>query len=160
MELMHGRGRLFASIAALLVFGVFAKAQDNVRGGIEPIVSSIDPSQLTYDILVDGNLAQDDPGNRKFKTLQAAYAAAPEGTEQKPTIIGIMPNVYKLPGGAPRTPSMKITKNYIFQECLYRRDRRLDGGRTDQRMGGLYARVSYRKRSDVGRKHGIPQLPV
>jgi len=104
---------LFMALAALLAFGGFAKAQDNVRGGAEPVVSSIDPSKLTYDILVDGNLTQDDPGNHKFKTLQSAYAAAPAGTEERPTVIGIKPNVYQLPGGAPRTPSMKITKNYI-----------------------------------------------
>lgn len=113
MKRTHGHLRLFVAVAALLVSGGSAKAQDNVRGGREPIVDSIDPAKLTYDILVDGTLAQDDPGNRKFKTLQAAYAAAPEGTEGKPTVIGIMPDVYRLPGGAPRTPSMKITKNYI-----------------------------------------------
>ncbi len=88
------------------------KAQDNVTGGNEPIVNSIDPSKLTYDYLVDGNLAQDDPASKKYKTLQAAYAAAGAGTEQKPTVIGIKPNVYQLPGGA-RTPSMSITKNWI-----------------------------------------------
>jgi hypothetical protein len=110
--LMKLRYRLLL-IAALLVAGNATKAQDNVRGGVEPIVGSIDPSKLTYDILVDGNLAQDDAGNRKFKTLQAAYAAAPAGTEAKPTVIGIKPNVYQLPSSAPRTPSMNITKNYI-----------------------------------------------
>jgi hypothetical protein len=98
---------------ALLVYAGSGMAQDNVRGGAEPIVRSIDPSKLTYDVLVDGNLAQDDPGNRKFRTLQAAYAAAPAGTEGKPTVIGIMPNVYQLPSSAPRTPSMTIRKNYI-----------------------------------------------
>jgi hypothetical protein len=105
--------RLFIALMALLVPGCSVKAQDNVRGGTELIVSSIDPSKLTYDILVDGNLAQDDPGNRKFKTLQSAYAAAPAGTEEKPTVIGIKPNVYQLPSSAPRTPSLRITKNYI-----------------------------------------------
>jgi pectin methylesterase-like acyl-CoA thioesterase len=103
----------FIALVALLIFAGSAKAQDNVRGSAEPIVLSIDPSKLAYDILVDGNLAQDDPVNRKFKTLQAAYAAALPGTEEKPTVIGIKPNVYHLPGGAPRIPSMKITKNYI-----------------------------------------------
>lgn len=103
----------FIGLAALLIFLETVKAQDNVRGSAEPIVRSIDPSKLAYDLLVDGNLAQDDPGNRKFRTLQAAYAAAVAGTEEKPTVIGIKPNVYQLPGGAPRTPSMKITKNYI-----------------------------------------------
>jgi len=90
-----------------------ARAQDNVRGGSEPVVSSIDPAKLTYDYLVDGTLPQDDPAARKFKTLQAAYEAAPEGTEAKPTVIGIRPNVYQLPGQAPRGPSLSIKKNYI-----------------------------------------------
>lgn len=113
MDLGNIRARVLVAIASLLVLQGSAGAQDNVRGGSEPIVRSIDPSRLTYDILVDGNLAQDDPANRKFKTLQAAYAAAPAGTEEKPTIIGIKPNVYQLPSNAPRTPSMRITKNYI-----------------------------------------------
>jgi hypothetical protein len=107
------RKSIIICIGALLIFWGSAKAQDNVRGSEEPIVRSIDPSKLVYDLLVDGNLAQDDPGNRKFKTLQAAYAAAAAGTEEKPTVIGIKPNVYQLPGGAPRTPSLKINKNYI-----------------------------------------------
>src|SRR5215471_6401048 len=103
----------------LLCIGVLAlrefsaRAQDNVRGGAEPIVSAINPAGLTYDYLVDGNLSEDDPAARKFKTLQAAYAAAPAGTEAKPTVIGIKPNVYQLPGGPPRTPSMSIRKDYI-----------------------------------------------
>jgi hypothetical protein len=113
MELTNSRMRLLVAIMSLLVFGGSAKAQDNVRGDIEPIFNSIDPSKLAYDILVDGNLAQDDPGNRKFKTLQAAYAAAPAGTDGKPTVIGIKPNVYQLPSSVPRTPSMTIRKNYI-----------------------------------------------
>ena len=90
-----------------------ARAQDSVKGGAEPIVSSINPAKLTYDYLVDGNLPQDDSAAKKFKTLQAAYAAAPEGTEAKPTVIGIKPNVYQLPNPAPRGPSLSITKNYI-----------------------------------------------
>jgi hypothetical protein len=93
--------------------GAPASAQDNVRGGAEPIVSFIDPSKLTYDILADGNLDRDDPANLRFKTLQAAYAAAPPGTEGHPTVIGIKPNVYLLPAKTPRTPSMRIAKNYI-----------------------------------------------
>ncbi|HEX3357905.1 MAG TPA: pectinesterase family protein, partial [Tepidisphaeraceae bacterium] len=99
-------------IAALLAFASFSRAQDNVSGGKEPIDNSIDPSKLVYDYLVDGDLPSDDPAAKKFKTLQAAYEAAAEGTEQRPTVIGIKPNVYQLPGGA-RTPSMSITKNWI-----------------------------------------------
>jgi len=95
-----------------MVVGCLAQAQDNVRNSTEPI-RPIRPADLTYDYLVDGDLAQDDPANRRYRTLQAAYAAAPAGTESKPTVIGIRPNVYLLPGGAPRTPSMRITKDYI-----------------------------------------------
>ena len=65
-----------------------------------------------FDLLVDGNLPADDPQNNQFKTLQAAYAAAPVGAEEHPTIIGIRPNVYLLQGGA-LAPGLKITKNYI-----------------------------------------------
>src|SRR5208283_3561499 len=101
---------LFPIILSLC--GRLAQAQDNVRGGSEPIMRSIDPAKLTYDYLVDGNLPQDDPAARKFKTLQAAYEAAPAGTEAKPTVIGIKPNVYQLPGGD-RVPSMVINKNWI-----------------------------------------------
>ncbi len=90
-----------------------AQAQDNIRGGSEPIVNSIEPAKLTYDYLVDGDLPQDDPAARKFKTLQAAYEAAPAGTEAKPTVIGIKPNVYQLPGPATRGASLSIRKNYI-----------------------------------------------
>jgi hypothetical protein len=76
----------------VLALGTRARAQDSVSGA-EPIVASIDPSALAYDYLVDGTLPQDDPANKKYKTLQAAYAAAPEGTEVKPTVIGIKPNM-------------------------------------------------------------------
>jgi len=90
-----------------------AQAQDNVRGGSEPIISSIDPTKLTYDYLVDGNLPQDDPAAKKFKTLQAAYAVAPAGVEAKPTVIGIAPNVYQISGSSARGASLSITKDYI-----------------------------------------------
>ena len=100
--------RFFAALAAALVVCALAQAQDNVRGGAEPIVSSIDTSKLTYDILVDGTSDRDDPAHLHFKTLRTAYAAAFPGTEAKPTIIGIKPNVYLLPASEPRTPSLKI----------------------------------------------------
>lgn len=97
----------------LAVAGSTVSAQDHVRGRAEPIDRTIDPAGLTYDYLVDGNLPADDSANKRFATLQAAYAAAPAGTAENPTVIGIKPNVYLLPGGAPLTPSMRITKNYI-----------------------------------------------
>src|SRR5580692_5482274 len=102
VESRHAAKRFFPAFLALLITGVSALGQDNVRGGTEPIVSSIDPSKLTYDILVDGNLQRDDPANLRFKTVQAAYAAAPPGTEAKRTVIGIKPNVYLLPADQPR----------------------------------------------------------
>src|SRR6185369_1924055 len=105
-------GRLLAG--AILFFGAHvALAQDNVRGGAEPIVASNDPAKLTYDYLVDGDLPQDDPAAKKFKTLQAAYAAAPAGTEAKPTGMGIKPGVHPLPGPATRGSSLSITNNWI-----------------------------------------------
>src|SRR4051812_6184443 len=97
----------------LLTAGSVAQAQESMHGAPEPIVRSIDAAKLTYDLLVDGDLPHDDPAAKKFKTLQAAYAAAPAGTAEQPTVIGIKPNVYQLPGGASRTPSMDIRKNYI-----------------------------------------------
>ncbi|HEX3730363.1 MAG TPA: hypothetical protein VHV47_11205, partial [Opitutaceae bacterium] len=95
---MKSPAAAFLSCLALAALAHPLRAQDNVRGGSEPIVASIDPAKLTYDYLVDGDLAQDDPAAKKFKTLQAAYAAAPAGTAERPTVIGIKPNVYQLPG--------------------------------------------------------------
>lgn len=113
------KSKSFVSLSAMLavvvlaVAGSMAQAQDNVRGSAEPIDRTIDPARLTYDYLVDGDLPRDDPANKRFRTLQAAYEAAPAGTEENPTVIGIRPNVYLLPGGPPRTPSMSIRKDYI-----------------------------------------------
>jgi hypothetical protein len=105
---------LLSALTMILIGGRSpARAQDNVRGGSEPIVTSIDPSKLTYDYLVDGNLPHDDPANKKFKTFQAAYAAAPAGTEAHPTVIGIEPNVYFLTGSEEPAPSLSITKDWI-----------------------------------------------
>jgi hypothetical protein len=106
----HSVTSLFV-VLILCGFGSSGRAQDNSGGG-EPIVPSIVPSALTYDYLVDGNLAQDDPVNKKYKTLQAAVAAAPAGTSTRQTVIGIMPNVYYLPG-TPTSEGITISKNYI-----------------------------------------------
>ena len=102
---------LTLTVALVASLGHSARAQDSTPAAGEPIVS-IDPATLSYDYLVDGSLAADDPANRKFTTLQAAYAAAPEGTADQPTVIGIAPNVYLLPG-ATTGASLNITKNYI-----------------------------------------------
>jgi hypothetical protein len=102
---------LIVVILAIFVDGRFTEAQEKTNDK-RPSVQAFDPATLTFDYLIDGNLLQDDPANKKFKTLQAAYGAAPAGTEQKPTVIGIKPNVYQLPGGD-RVPSMVINKNWI-----------------------------------------------
>ncbi len=104
---------LALALAAVVAGALPLRAQDNVRGSEEPIDRSIDPAKLTYDYLVDGNLAQDNPAAKQFKTLQAACAAAPAGTAARPTVIGIRPNVYPLPGRGPRGPSLLISKDYI-----------------------------------------------
>ncbi len=97
-------------VAVLLLSAAPAWAQDSAPQG-EP-TTTVDPTTLTYDYLVDGTLLQDDPVNRAFSTVQAAYDAASEGTPDKPTVIGIAPNVYLLPG-ATSGPSLNITKSYI-----------------------------------------------
>ena len=112
MKLSKFRGFLPIAVV-LLIWNPFANAQDMVTPGAEPVVNSIDPSKLVYDYLVDGNLPQDDPANKQFKTLQAAYAAAPEGTRARPTVIGIKPNVYQISGSMDRVPSMRVTKNWM-----------------------------------------------
>src|SRR5262249_463830 len=48
----------------------------------------------------------------QFRTVQAAYAAAPAGAITKPTVIGIKPDVYQITGTA-TTPGLTVTKNYI-----------------------------------------------
>ena len=58
-------------------------------------------------------MPQDDPAAKKYRTLQAAYAAAPAGTAETPTVIGIKPGVYQLPSIASRTPSLRITKDWL-----------------------------------------------
>lgn len=99
--------------AACLLLAPFSiLAQDRVRDAREPILPSIDVAALTYDYLVDGSLAQDEPEHKRFKTVQAAYAAAPAGTAAKPTVIGLKPDVYFLRGGA-TTPGLLVEKPYI-----------------------------------------------
>src|SRR5580700_4549651 len=84
-------------------------AQDS--NGPSPI-GFLDTSKYSYDYLVDGSLSADDPANRQFRTVQAAYAAAPEGTAAKPTVIGIKPDVYRLTSDT-TAPSLTISKNYL-----------------------------------------------
>jgi hypothetical protein len=107
---MRGRLLLLVSIAALMPAGL-ARAQDSTPAAGEPL-TAVDPATLTYDLLVDGSLAMDDPINGRYASVQAAYAAAPDGTAGKPTVIGIAPGVYLLPGTA-SGPSLNITKSYL-----------------------------------------------
>jgi Pectinesterase len=112
MKSINGYLPLLA-IGFLVISAAFAEAQDKVGGGFEPIDNSIDPARLKYDYLVDGNLPRDEPAEKKFKTFQAAYAAAPAGTQARPTVIGIKPNVYQITGSMEPGPSLSITKNWI-----------------------------------------------
>jgi hypothetical protein len=115
---MKFHGRHWGIVAAFCMMAwagrPSAHAQDNMRGapfnGYTGV--SFDTRTYAYDYLVDGSLQQDDPGQKKFRTLQAAYAAAPAGTSDHPTVIGIKPDVYFLRSGDTQA-SMTITKNYI-----------------------------------------------
>src|SRR5262245_58631765 len=98
---------LIAALALVPALGSTARAQDAPPAAGEPI-TSVDPVTLAYDYLVDGSLPADDPVNRRFRSVRAAYDAAPEGTAEKPTVIGIMPGVYLLAGA-----TLNITKNYV-----------------------------------------------
>jgi hypothetical protein len=51
-----------------------------------------------YDILVDKSIEASQPENNIYKTVQEAYEAAPEGTEDNPTVIKIEPGVYLMNG--------------------------------------------------------------
>ncbi len=73
---------------------------------------TFDTRSHAYDYLVDGSLAQHDPARKMYKTVEAAYEAAPAGTPGRPTVIGIRPNVYLLPGSGPNT-GLTITKDDI-----------------------------------------------
>ncbi|HEY4381079.1 MAG TPA: pectinesterase family protein [Acidobacteriaceae bacterium] len=110
---------LRVAVALLLTAAVVrpvAHAQDNLRdaapfNGYTGV--KFDTTAYKYDYLVDSSLSQDDPAGRKFKTLQAAYAAAPAGTPEKPTVIGIKPDVYLMHVDESAPYSLQVTKNYI-----------------------------------------------
>ena len=110
---IHARYQGWILFAVLLT--VAARGQNNLISA-EPINGytgvPFDTRGYFYDYLVDSSLSQDDPAGRRFRTLQAAYAAAPEGTAAKPTVIGIKPDVYFLRGTL-NTPGLAIKKNYI-----------------------------------------------
>src|SRR5262249_31626966 len=92
-------------------FAVMIPAHGQPSNGPSPI-GFLDTTNYRYDYLVDRSLLQDDPANRKYRTLQAAYAEAPEGTPAKPTVVGLKPDVYHLTSET-RAPDLSILKNYI-----------------------------------------------
>ena len=63
-------------------------------------------------ITVNGSLSQDDPANNTYATIEAAYEAAPAGTAENPTVISIMPGVYRLHGDESKN-GLSITKDYL-----------------------------------------------
>lgn len=103
------RKRLLAAVLFNFLVITPSRAQD--ANGPSPI-GFLDTSKYSFDYLVDSSLAQDDPANRKFRTLQAAYAAAPEGTAARPTVIGIKPDVYRITSDT-AAPGMTINKKYL-----------------------------------------------
>src|SRR5688572_22058295 len=109
---MLQRPSLASAAALALALGAAPLAHAQDTGALGEPLTNVDPATLGYHLLVDGNLAADDPANLQFRTLQAAYAAAPEGTADDPTVIGIAPNIYLLPGTSSGA-SLDITKSYI-----------------------------------------------
>jgi len=115
MKMRCGHAGVFLAVFLLgIAAGTATHAQDNMRGAPYNGYTGqpFDTTHNAYDYLVDSGLQQDDPAQKKFKTVQAAYAAAPAGTADHPTVIGIKPDVYFLRGGDTEA-SMTITKNYI-----------------------------------------------
>ena len=115
MKILSGRlVILFAFFIVVLATRFQARAQDNMRGAPYNGYTGVpfDTRAYAYDYLVDSSLTQDEPDLKKFKTLQAAYAAAPAGSPEHPTVIGIKPDVYFL-RGTDTAASMTVTKNYI-----------------------------------------------
>ncbi len=79
-------GVLFALFMITFAAGPAVRAQDNMRDAPFNGYTGVpfDTRAYAYDYLVDSSLSQDDPAQKKFKTLQAAYAAAPAGTPGPP----------------------------------------------------------------------------
>jgi hypothetical protein len=102
---------LHIALYALAAIAGIAPVHAQDSNGPSP-VGSLDTTNASWDYLVDSSLPQDDPSSHRFRTLQAAYAAAPAGTEAKPTVIGIKPDVYLVQGTATEA-GLTITKNYI-----------------------------------------------
>ncbi|QTC89758.1 pectinesterase family protein [Brevundimonas goettingensis] len=111
-------------LAMIVAAGQPVLAQDTLVGlgpvrGYTDVV--FDTTAERYDILVDASRPED-PAAHRYRTIQAAYAAAPEGTRERPTVIGLMPDVYQL-HGTETDPGLIITKANITLMGLTR-DRR------------------------------------
>ncbi len=112
---MHARQSLFRTLLFVAFTTAALHAQDTLRGmgpinGYTGVVFNTTSDK--YDYLVDSSLPQDDPATKRFRTVEGAYAAAPAGTVGHPTVIGIKPDVYLLPGKGLNT-GLAITKNNI-----------------------------------------------
>src|SRR5215470_12605562 len=103
--------KLFFTLALLSFWSIQKTAFAQDSNGPSPI-GTLDTTGYSYDVLVDSSLTHDDPVKMQFRTVQAAYAAAPSGAITKPTVIGIKPDVYQVTGTA-TTPGLTVTKNYI-----------------------------------------------
>lgn len=115
MSVRCGRWGVFCILCVnAIAFRPVAHSQDNLRNAPYNGYTGVpfDTTANGYDYLVDASLSQDEPAQKKFRTLQAAYAAAPAGTADKPTVIGIKPDVYFI-RGTETDAGMTITKNYI-----------------------------------------------
>jgi hypothetical protein len=113
-----------AVMAALLFAAVPAAGQDTLSGlgRVQGYTGAVfDTTRERYDILVDASRPED-PAAHRYRTIQAAYAAAKPGTREEPTVIGLLPDVYPL-GGTPEQSGLIITKDNITLLGLTR-DRR------------------------------------
>jgi hypothetical protein len=116
--------RAILACASLSLTSLPVAAQDTLVGlGMVRGYTGVDYDTTTarYDILVDGS-QPDDAQHGRYRTIQAAYAAARSGTAARPTVIGLKPNVYRLNGSETET-GLHITKAYITLIGLTR-DRR------------------------------------
>ncbi len=82
-----------------------------------PAVSLMSFGCMTFgaegaEIVVDRSISASDPSANIYKTVQEAVAAAPDGTEDSPTVIRIKPGVY-LMNGDDKVNGLVINKNYL-----------------------------------------------
>lgn len=108
------RGLIITVVALLAATTLPAVAQDTLVG-LGPVRGytdvAFDTTALRYDILVDASRPED-PLQNRYRTIQAAYAAAPPGARGRPTVIGLMPDVYQL-NGTETEAGLVVTKSNI-----------------------------------------------